>query len=120
MGSWKKEQQSLLPTAEPTEKDVYFFAGFYEGEGSACLTKSNGTIVQVPQKDPEVLYTARSLWGGSIRPNGKGIHVWVVTGDRARIFLIAIYPFLSGRRKQQIEKAGGLTLTGKTQSLLVE
>lgn len=105
-----------MPTAEPTRDDVVFFAGFYEGEGSACGHKTGGTIVQVPQKDPEVLYRARSLWGGSVRHNNRDVHVWVITGDRARIFLQAIYPLLSSRRKSQIEKAGGLKLTGKKQT----
>ena len=116
MGNWQREPQSLMPTAEPTEKDVIFFAGFYEGEGSACGHDRGGTIVQVPQKDPEVLYRARSLWGGSIRHNNRDVHVWVITGDRARIFLQAIYPLLSTRRKAQIEKAGGLKLSGKKQA----
>lgn len=116
MGNWQREPQSLLPTAEPTEKDVIFFAGFYEGEGSSCGHERGGTIVQVPQKDPEVLYRARSLWGGSIRHNNRDVHVWVITGDRARMFLQAIYPLLSSRRKAQIEKAGGLKLTGKKQA----
>ncbi len=115
MGNWKQEPQSLMPTGEPTRDDVLFFAGFYEGEGSACGHKTGGTVVQVPQKDPEVLYRARSLWGGSIRHNNRDVHVWVITGDRARLFLQAIYPLLSSRRKAQIEKAGGLTLSGKKQ-----
>jgi hypothetical protein len=113
MGNWKQEPQSLLPTAEPTRDDVLFFAGFYDGEGSACRQGNNSIVVQVPQKDPELLYRARSLWGGSIRVNGVGISVWVMSGDRARRFLQAIYPHLSSRRKEQIEKAGGLLLTGK-------
>lgn len=117
MGNWKQEPQSLLPTAEPTRDDVLFFAGFYEGEGSACGHKTGGTIVQVPQKDPEVLYRARSLWGGSIRqPSGRDVRVWVLTGDRARRFLQAIYPHLSSRRKEQIERAGGLQFSGKKQA----
>ena len=102
-----------MPTETPTEADVLFFAGFYEGEGSACGQANGAIIVQVPQKDPEVLYRARSLWGGSIRVNGVGISVWVTSGDRARLFLQAIYPHLSSRRKKQIENAGGLRLTGK-------
>jgi hypothetical protein len=114
MGNWKQEPQSLLPTAEPTRDDVLFFAGFYDGEGSACGTIRKAIVVQVPQKDPELLYRARSLWGGSVRsPKGRDVSVWVMSGDRARRFLIAIYPYLSLRRKDQIERAGGLVLSGK-------
>ena len=119
MGNWKQEPQSLLPTAEPTRDDVLFFAGFYDGEGSACKHGRRSIVVQVPQKDPELLYRARSLWGGSIRKSfGRDISVWVMSGDRARKFLIAIYPLVSSRRKQQIENAGGLTLTGKGQATM--
>jgi hypothetical protein len=102
-----------MPTATPTEADVQFFAGFYEGEGSACKHGKRSIVVQVPQKDPEILYRARNLWGGSIRTNSIGISAWVMSGDRARRFLIAVYPYLSSRRKEQIERAGGLTLSGK-------
>ena len=103
-----------MPTGTPEESDVMFFAGFYEGEGSACGQANGAIIVQIPQKDPEVLYRGRSLWGGSIRvPSGRDVSVWVMSGDRARLFLRAVYPYLSSRRKLQIEKAGGLNLTGK-------
>jgi hypothetical protein len=107
------EPVSLLPTAVPTEDDVVFFAGFYEGEGSAQGGARNGTTVHVVQKDQELLHRGRSLWGGSICLNNRGISDWVMSGDRARKFLIAIYPYLSARRKGQIEAAGGLTLTGR-------
>lgn len=114
MGNWKQEPQSLLPTAEPTRDDVLFFAGFYDGEGSACGASNGSTIVQVPQKDPEVILRGRSLWGGSLRqPKGLDIWVWVMSGDRARKFLQDVYPFLSNRRKVQIEAAGGLQMTGR-------
>lgn len=113
MGNWQREPQSLMPTAEPTEKDVIFFAGFYEGEGSACRHGKKSIVVQVPQRDPEVLFRARSLWGGSIRQDYREISVWVMSGDRARKFLIEIFPYLSSRRQKQIEDAGGLILTGK-------
>jgi hypothetical protein len=111
----KSEPQSLMPTADPTRDDVLYFAGFYDGEGSARRTTTGGVTVLVPQKDPEPLFRARSLWGGSLRrPTGRDITVWVISGDRARNFLIAIFPFLTARRKKQIEDAGGLDLTGKT------
>lgn len=116
MGAWKQEPQSLLPTAEPTREDLLFFAGFYEGEGCACPGKGKGKggcIVQVPQRDPEMLYKGRSFWGGSVRKiNGRECWAWVMSGDRARLFLQAIYPFLSARRKVQIENANAFTLSG--------
>ena len=113
MGSWKQHRQSLLPTAEPSRDDLLFFAGFYEGEGSASPTRNGGCIVQVPQKDPEVLFKARSFWGGSVRPiSGRDCWAWMITGDRARLFLQAIYPFLSTRRRGQVDKSSAFNLTG--------
>lgn len=107
------EPVSLLPTAEPTREDLIFFAGFYEGEGSV-QSRKNSCMVSVVQRDPQLLYRARSFWGGSIHIDNRGISSWILSGDRARTFLIAIYPLLSDRRKNQIETAGALTLTGRT------
>jgi hypothetical protein len=112
MGVWEKEVQSLNPTAEPTRDDLMYFAGFYDGEGSASQS-GKACIVQIPQKDPEPLYRGRALWGGSLRrPNNRDIWVWVISGDRARLFLQAIYPYVTQRRKEQIEKSGAFNLTG--------
>lgn len=114
MANWKKDPESLLPTAEPTLLDVVFFAGFFEGEGSACGGARGSIIVQVPQKDPEMLIRARSLWGGSLtHMTSRPISIWVMSGDRARKFLQDVYPYLSNRRKAQIETAGGLVMSGK-------
>jgi hypothetical protein len=113
MGKWRTEQQSLLPTASPTDMDLAFFAGFYEGEGSSSITKSGGCVVQVPQKDPEMLFKARSFWGGSVRQiSGRDCWAWILTGDRARLFLQAIYHMLSTRRKGQVDKVKPFELTG--------
>lgn len=114
MAKWIQGEQSLLPTAEPTRDDLLYFAGFYDGEGSVCAAKNGGCIVQVPQKDPEPLFRGRSLWGGSIRqPAGRDIWVWVMSGDRARLFLQAIYPFVTQRRKVQIDQGGAFKLSGR-------
>lgn len=106
------ELVSLLPTSEPTRDDLLFFAGFYEGEGSV-QGRHGACTMQLVQKDTELLHRGRSLWGGSIHLNNRGISSWILAGDRARSFLIAIYPYLSNRRKAQIEAAGGLVLSGK-------
>jgi hypothetical protein len=54
------------------------------------------------------------MWGGSVRPvAGRDIFAWVITGDRARVFLQAIYPMMSGRRKGQIDRVKPFELTGK-------
>ena len=104
---------SLLPTAEPTRDDILFFAGFYDGEGCAQGKGASGIVVHVTQKDQELLHRGRSLWGGSIHLNNRGVSAWVLSGDRARLFLMAIYPYVSSRRQKQIEEAKGLKLSGR-------
>ncbi len=129
MPFWKKGD-SLDAVTKPTAIDIAFFAGFYEGEGSCCPTaKCKALGVDVRQKDPELLYRARDLWGGSVKfsaqrdgkasPTFQGyeswknpIFSWRLSGDRARKFLKQIYPFLSSRRKAQVDKLD-LTMTGR-------
>jgi hypothetical protein len=112
---------SLEPTKVPTNLDVAFFAGFYDGEGSVNRRRGYAALcVHVSQKDPELLYKARDFWGGSVRfiaIRGKKasptfedyeswknpLFRWQISGDRARLFLKAIYPFLSQRRKEVID-----------------
>lgn len=121
MAVWK-QGDSLEAVAKPTAEDVAFFAGFYEGEGSCHTVKTyNALGVKVRQKDPELLYRMRDLWGGSVKfsairsgkasPTFEGyeswknpIFSWTLSGDRARSFLRQIYPLLSSRRKAQIDK----------------
>lgn len=101
----------LDPVAQPSSADVIFAAGFYEGEGSCHAFKTSaGVEVDVCQKDPEVLYRLRDLFGGSVvlhaRKKGQETrwHRWALCGERARTFLKMIYPYLSSRRKTQIER----------------
>src|ERR1700677_1057295 len=95
-------------TKAPTATDVAWAAGIYEGEGT-CSTKRKGAnsfSVTVSQKDPELLGRLREWFGGSVIcfKNGKfECHRWAVSGDRARVFLACIYPFLTARRKSQID-----------------
>jgi hypothetical protein len=130
MAEQTQVDDSLEPVRTPTQEDILFFAGFYEGEGSVTCAKANAAFkVTVCQKDPEMLYRMRDLWGGSIRfisKRGTGpsdaftgyeswsnpLYRWNVCGDRGRMFLKVIYPYLSNRRKAQIDRIS-LTLTGR-------
>ena len=89
-----------------------------EGEGHVSGIKGR-TMAHLSQKDPEILFRVRELFGGSIiqvRMNTPlYCHAWKLCGDRGRRFLQAIYPYLSARRKMQLEKAGAFRLTGKVQ-----
>lgn len=96
----------------PTEIDIAWAAGIYEGEGCCRLAgkTKRGLMVQVAQKDPELLYRLRDWFGGSVSNKRKSTtcHSWDACGDRARIFLALIYEFMTVRRKGQIDAANGL------------
>lgn len=90
-----------------------WMVGFLEGEGSFCWSKSNAyALVQVGQKQREPLERLQRAYGGRIylyrqRKNalsstGSVYHLWNITGWKAARFMMAVYPFMSPRRKQQI------------------
>lgn len=110
----KKDREGLDAVRRPTAIEIAWAAGIYEGEGS-CITNHNGTgsisfVVSVNQKDPELLYRMREMFGGTVKLcnrkfEGKirPIYHWKICGDRARTFIASVYPFLTARRKEQIE-----------------
>lgn len=104
----------------PSTLELGWAAGIYEGEGHAWGNKGR-TAAIVSQKDPEILYRLRAMFGGRIEMNRANtphyLHTWKLYGDRARRFFQMIYPELSSRRQLQIEKVNGLRFTGKMQNL---
>lgn len=113
----KRDKPGLAPRLTPSDLDIAWAAGFYEGEGSCSRSGERGRsfVVSIAQKDPECLYRIRDLFGGSVKEykndrgnlatNGQGftIYAWRVCGDKARIFVAVIYSMLSARRKMQID-----------------
>lgn len=99
------------PTLTPSAIDVAWAAGIYEGEGSCVTSGGSGRsfTVSISQKDPELLYRLRDMFGGGIKLYDCGkdrrfpIYHWRVCGDHARLFLAVIYPYLTSRRKAQID-----------------
>ena len=109
-------------TERPTLKDVYWAAGFFDGEGHPALAVdkrskgSNGsTIANVYQKDPELLYKMQRLFGGSVHKRKSRSEIrgkmyeysgywWQASGGRAHGFLMTIYSLLSVRRQGQIRR----------------
>lgn len=96
----------LDPAWAVTELDVAWAAGVYEGEGSY---DGGNTTLHVDQKDPWLVFRLRDLFGGSyfqyaIRSKTKKYPQWrwQICGERARIFLRSIFPYLSPRRKEQV------------------
>jgi hypothetical protein len=105
----RRDKPGLDAIKVPTNLDVAWAAGIYEGEGSCVCPNVNGSHsfgVQVSQKDPELLYKMRDMFGGSVKPymnGGFSIYHLKICGDRGRVFLATIYPYLTVRRKAQID-----------------
>lgn len=101
-------------------KDLHWTAGFLEGEGTF-----SGYIRRVPQKaaiigiaaaqaaSPEPLFKLAKLFGGtvnakrsnfSICANPKPLQSWGLNNYRAVGLMMALYPLMSPRRQEQIQK----------------
>lgn len=102
------KRPDLDATATPSDIEIAWAAGVYEGEGSCSrVAIREGTWalnVHVGQRDLWLLERLRVLFGGSIhrRPN---IGDWHIHGTRAEEFLLSIFSFLSPRRQGQIVAA---------------
>lgn len=98
--------------ASPSDRELWWLAGFLEGEGSFAATGGRGKkhceMVSARQVQREPLERVISLLGGRIyshtpkNPNAQPAHDWVVSGSRARGVMFTLYPLLSPRRQEQI------------------
>jgi hypothetical protein len=113
--SLRRKVENLEPTKVPTNIDIAWAAGVWEGEGSCSTHNKRRATVVVTQKDPEILYRLRDWFGGSVLGK-KGINercfVWLACGDRGRFFIALIYPFLSTRRRVQVDASQMLSYLG--------
>lgn len=90
-------------------KELYWAAGFLEGEGSFYSScQGYGTKVDAYQVDTESLHRLVGLFGGAIRgprvrgPARKPIYYWRVFGPRAAGVMMTLYSLMSVKRKAQI------------------
>jgi hypothetical protein len=113
----KRKSRYVDPTRQPSDVDIAWIAGLYEGEGTCWDTGKGQITCGIYQKDPEILYWCLEMFGGSIsqmrhRTPDKVCNVWNLNGDNARVFLQVIYPFMSARRKVQIDRTSFRKFTG--------
>jgi hypothetical protein len=113
----KKRRPKVEATRDPSDIDIAWVAGLYEGEGTCYEGKNRSTVVGIYQKDPEILYRCLEMFGGWIgqmrhSTPDKVCNIWSLGGDDARLFLQIIYPFMSTRRKVQIDKTSFRAFTG--------
>lgn len=120
--SIRPNYRELDATKTPTALDIAWAAGVYEGEGNCrlCGRGKRSFSLAVAQKESEILIRLRDWFGGSISLPSPGYphscHVWNACGDRSRIFMALIYPFLSSRRKLQADETGVLEFLGESSS----
>jgi hypothetical protein len=119
--STRPNKPELDATKVPNEIDIAWAAGIYEGEGHCrlCGHTKRGFMVQIVQKDPELLYRLRDWFGGSVSGVRKGnsCHSYDICGDRARIFIALVYKFMTVRRKAQIDATETLDFLGSHSSM---
>lgn len=102
------------PKAEttPTTAELYWAAGFLEGEGNFYHKKHKDKLtsetVTAKQRNRDPLETLQRLFGGSIycsQKTGEPMYAWAVHGSRARGVALTLYSLLSSRRQLQIQEA---------------
>jgi hypothetical protein len=99
------------PTEIPSQDDITWYCGIYEGEGTCFQSQSGCPQCRIVQKDPELLYNARNLFGGVVRSyirkkDNRTYYYWIISGKRAADFLMLVlqHPRTTARRKAQINK----------------
>lgn len=94
-----------------TARDIAWFAGILEGEGSfgtPTRTRRSDTV-SITQKEPWILHRIASLvGGGSVKlneqSNGRSYFRWDCYGPRARGVAMTVFTFMSPHRKEQIKR----------------
>ena len=114
-----------MPTKRSTTPDLYWAAGFLDGEGSFGLTggstASRGERVTASQGSRELLDRLSALFGGRVFSQvfanksfigtkyesltTKPIWRWEVTGQLARGVMMTLYTLMSQHRRSQIKDA---------------
>lgn len=91
-------------------KDIYWAAGFLEGEGCFRMASKSPTITAAQvQKDP--LFRLKNMFGGFLPPGSKPYtknasvaYLWRIHGVGAISIMMTLYSLMSPKRKEQIKK----------------
>ena len=90
-------------------RDLFWAAGFLEGEGSFSKGPLGGPCVSAGQVQKEPLERLEKMFGGSIvqrQTKGfslKPIWIWSLRAHRSIQVMMTLYTLMSPRRKGQIE-----------------
>ena len=109
------DDRSTKATLHPTITQLYWAAGFLEGEGNFSSQLSRGSVnysVSAKQVNPDPLCLLVCLFGGTISystrenentmVNSQPIFRYCVSGARARGIAMTLYSLMSSKRKAQI------------------
>jgi hypothetical protein len=90
--------------------DLYWSAGFLEGEGSFKLHSS--LMISASQVQLWPLQRLQKIFGGAISTSGRKrfygespCHAWYLYGHRAAGLMMTLYSLLSPRRQEQVAVA---------------
>jgi len=109
-------RKTVRATVTPSSKDLYWAAGFIEGEGS-FVALSTTARVSVEQVNQEPVLRLLTLFGGSLRRYQKYHNptlynkqrhptwTWTATGSRARGIIMTLYSLMSAKRQGQMYRA---------------
>ena len=93
-------------------RDLYWTAGFLDGDGSFLFSKARNLTVQAVQVQRWPLDKLQRMFGGSIsihpypdRPNWQSVHRWTLSTTKAAGLMMTLYPLMTVYRKGQIKKA---------------
>ena len=92
-------------------KELYWAAGFLEGEGAFHWRKAphNQFSISANQNDPESLFRLKQHWGGAIygplkskNPRAQLFFAWRLGGPAVASLAMMIYPLMTRRRQEKI------------------
>jgi hypothetical protein len=95
-------------------KELYWAAGFIEGEGHFRMTSLRSSpAILVTQVQREPLERLKKLYGGQIHvkdsrkynPSASSAYEWSIGGGKAAGLIFTLFKLMSPKRKKQIGKA---------------
>ena len=92
-------------------RDLYWTAGFLEGDGSFLFGKHEQLQVTAAQVQKWPLERLQRLYGGSIsghqpeNPKWSFVYRWILTGPTAAGLMMTLYSLMSEHRRGQIKQA---------------
>ena len=120
----RERPTTLKSSVHPTKTDLYWAAGFIEGEGSFADAiasrktpskyRNSCTQVSAVQVNPEPLHRLLTLFGGNVREvkrkqqRWQRAYVWGAAGARGRGIAMTLYSLMSKKRQGQIRTALGV------------